>query len=205
MKTLLVALGVTLIFSATAAAGTATARSKAHSTDLTLTVSSLGTGTGTITSDPAGIDCPTVCSASFAPGTLVWLHAKPDAGSTADGSSANCPRVYPSGKPPPGLPPGYWASVHCHFVVYADTSVQAIFNLLTTPCLVPLNRGKTVANAEFRLELASCQPVRVSLFHYAFSRTIRKGRVLIQNPRSGTQLKHSATVDLVISKGRRRR
>jgi beta-lactam-binding protein with PASTA domain len=87
----------------------------------------------------------------------------------------------------------------------ADTPVQAIFNLVTTPCLVPLNRGRTVAEAEFRLELASCQPNRAGLFFYAFSRTVRKGRVLFQLPRSGTQLTHQAMVGLVVSKGRRRR
>jgi hypothetical protein len=199
MRTLLVALGVTLVFSAAAAAGTATGRSRMHPGDEKLTVSRLGTGPGTVTSNPAGIDCPTVCSAQFAPGTPVFLHPKSDSRSTFDGFSWNCPQVYPPQKlsPPPGLFP------ECSIFLEADASVRVIFNLVTTPCLVPQNRGRTPANAAFRLELASCHPYRANVFHYAFSRTIRKGLVLFQKPRSGTRLAHGARVDLVISKGRR--
>jgi hypothetical protein len=200
MKTLVVAFSAALIFAAAASAGTAGGWSKAHSTDETVTVSSLGTGTGTITSTPAGIDCPTVCSASFPDYTNVILHETPDSGSTADGYSPNCQRL-----PPPGKTPGpvNWFGSPCR--VEGDAPVKAIFNLVTTPCLVPLNRGRTVDVAKFRLELASCQPNRFGVLHYAFSRTIRKGRVLFQNPRSGTQLNHRAMVGLVVSEGRPRR
>lgn len=201
MKTLFVALGVALVFSAVAPAGTATSRSKAHPGDQKLTVSILGTGAGKVTSSPAGIDCPTVCSASFSIGTEVFLRPKPDSTSTFDGFSGNCPQLYPPGKIP--VPPGVFPE--CHIFAFADASVRVIFNLKTTPCLVPRNRGRTVADAEFRLGLAGCQPYRLLLDKHVFSRTIRKGLVLFQKPRSGTQLKHDARVVLVISKGRRRR
>ena len=44
-------------------------------TGVTLTVTEAGTGTGTVSSAPAGISCPTTCSANFASGTSVTLTA----------------------------------------------------------------------------------------------------------------------------------
>jgi hypothetical protein len=55
-----------------------------------LAVTRDGTGTGTVTSSPAGIDCGTVCSASFAPGTAVGLTAAADAGSRFAGWGGAC-------------------------------------------------------------------------------------------------------------------
>ena len=51
------------------------------------TVTNSGTGNGTVTSSPAGINCGSVCSASFNSGTLVTLTATPAAGSTFAGWS----------------------------------------------------------------------------------------------------------------------
>jgi hypothetical protein len=42
-------------------------------------------GGGQVTSNPAGIDCGTTCSASYTDGTSVTLTAQPDANSTFDG------------------------------------------------------------------------------------------------------------------------
>lgn len=42
-----------------------------------ITVTTAGSGTGTITSDPTGINCPTVCSASFPQNTQVTLTETP--------------------------------------------------------------------------------------------------------------------------------
>ncbi len=47
-----------------------------------LTVSISGTGSGTVTSSPSGINCGSVCSASFARDTQVVLTATPDGDST---------------------------------------------------------------------------------------------------------------------------
>ena len=55
-----------------------------------LTVSRAGTGEGTVTSDPAGIDCGTSCSADFVNGTTVELTAAADSGSTFTGWSGAC-------------------------------------------------------------------------------------------------------------------
>ena len=52
-----------------------------------LTVSRTGTGGGRVTSDPAGINCGSACSAGFAAGTVVTLAAFPDQGSIFAGWS----------------------------------------------------------------------------------------------------------------------
>ena len=51
----------------------------------TLTIVQSGGGSGTVTSNPAGINCGSVCSASFIDGTLVTLAATPASGSTFAG------------------------------------------------------------------------------------------------------------------------
>jgi len=47
-----------------------------------LTVAKVGAGSGTVTSEPAGIDCGSGCSSTFAHNTVITLTATPDAGST---------------------------------------------------------------------------------------------------------------------------
>ncbi len=55
-----------------------------------LSISKQGAGSGTVTSSPAGIDCGTSCSASYAVGTEVTLTAQPDAGSTFENWEGDC-------------------------------------------------------------------------------------------------------------------
>jgi uncharacterized repeat protein (TIGR03803 family) len=55
-----------------------------------LTVSLAGTGSGSVTSSPAGITCPSTCSAAFSNGTVVTLTATAAAGSTFAGWSGAC-------------------------------------------------------------------------------------------------------------------
>lgn len=52
-----------------------------------LTVLKAGAGSGTVTSEPAGIDCGTTCSAQFDAGAVVTLTATADAGSIFTGWS----------------------------------------------------------------------------------------------------------------------
>jgi hypothetical protein len=49
---------------------------------LTVKISDTSTGSGTVTSSPSGINCGSVCSAPFDPGTLVILKAEPNEDST---------------------------------------------------------------------------------------------------------------------------
>ena len=55
-----------------------------------LTVSKSGTGNVTVTSTPAGINCGTACSATFAVGASVSLTETPDAATTFTGWSGAC-------------------------------------------------------------------------------------------------------------------
>jgi phospholipase C len=68
-------------------------------------------GTGTITSSPAGINCPTSCSANFQQGSQVTLSAAPGSSSVFGGWSGAC-----SG------------SGNCNLTIASATSVAATFN-----------------------------------------------------------------------------
>ena len=55
-----------------------------------LTVTEAGTRTGKVSSSPAGISCPSTCSASYNSGTVVILTATPGTGATFAGWSGAC-------------------------------------------------------------------------------------------------------------------
>ena len=80
--------------------------------DSTLTVNLAGTGSGTVTSDPAGINCPTTCSFAFPVGTSVLLSPTASAGSTFAGITG-CDN-YPVGQ--------------CAMTMDASKTVTARFN-----------------------------------------------------------------------------
>ena len=80
-------------------------------TAFTLSITDAGGGTGTVSSDPAGIQCGTSCSASFASGTTVTLIATPYIfGSAFTGWSGSCSGIST-----------------CSVVMNADESVTANF------------------------------------------------------------------------------
>lgn len=56
-------------------------------TSVLLTVTKAGSGAGEVRSDPAGLNCGTTCTKTFATGTVVTLIATPAAGSTFAGWS----------------------------------------------------------------------------------------------------------------------
>ena len=99
--TITAAASVTAVFNATAG--------------YAVTVTEQGTGTGTVTSTPAGINCPTTCSASFAPNTPVTLNETPGAGDTFAGWSGACT-----------------GAATCSLTVTAAESVMATFSAPVT-------------------------------------------------------------------------
>ncbi len=94
------------------AATAVTANFGGSTNNFALTVSPAGTGTGTVTSAPAGISCPTTCSANFASGTAVTLTAAAAEGSTFAGWTGS----------------GCSGTGTCVVTVTAATAVTATFN-----------------------------------------------------------------------------
>jgi hypothetical protein len=68
-------------------------------------------------------------------------------------------------------------------------------------CLVPAVVGKTLARAKAAIKGRHCRSGRVTR---AYSKKVRKGRVLAQRPKAGKHLENGARVNLVVSRGRRR-
>ncbi len=65
-----------------------------------VTVTENGSGSGTVSSQPAGINCPTVCVAPFTDNSPVMLTASPAQGSSFGGFSSNCTPSNPQTNPP---------------------------------------------------------------------------------------------------------
>jgi len=110
----------------TITAGTTVVANFAQSTNnFTLSVNEAGTGTGTVTSSPAGINCPTTCSASFTSGQVA-LTATAASGSTFAGWSgvAGCP-----------------GTGTCTVTVSAAVTVTARFNSGNSPVTIGLAPG----------------------------------------------------------------
>jgi beta-lactam-binding protein with PASTA domain len=71
------------------------------------------------------------------------------------------------------------------------------------PCLVPKIVGKTLAKAKTALRKRHCRAGKVTVTR-AYSKRVRKGKVLAQKPKAGKKLKNGAKVSLVLSRGKRR-
>ncbi|HET7380185.1 MAG TPA: Ig-like domain repeat protein [Gaiellales bacterium] len=67
-------------------------------------------------------------------------------------------------------------------------------------CHVPRLRGKSLAAAKVRLRQWGCSSGKIER---AFSKRVRRGRVISEKPGPGKQLAERAKVDLVVSKGKR--
>ncbi|MFZ0814235.1 MAG: hypothetical protein WAM78_01880, partial [Candidatus Sulfotelmatobacter sp.] len=89
-----------------------------------MAVTMAGTGTGTITSSPAGINCPTTCSASFPQNTKVTLSETPGANSAFTSWSGACT-----------------GAANCSVTVTAAESVTATFSPAVTYALTVTNAG----------------------------------------------------------------
>jgi alpha-tubulin suppressor-like RCC1 family protein len=88
-----------------------------------LSVVKSGAGNGTVSSLPAGIDCGSVCSASYIVGSTVTLTATPDGTSTFTGWSGACT-----------------GTGTCSVAVEGAISVSASFGA-GTPCVVQVTAG----------------------------------------------------------------
>jgi List-Bact-rpt repeat protein len=115
--------------------------------NLTVSVS----GNGTVTSAPAGINCPTTCSASFAPGTQVTLTATAASGSTFTGWGSPLANI---------LPPICSGTAPCTVTVTmnSDQIVTAAFTQNVSQTLsVSLigNRGGTVTSSPLGIDCGS--------------------------------------------------
>jgi hypothetical protein len=118
------------------------------SVNRTLTVSRTGTGTGTVTSSPAGINCGSICTATYTNGTSVTLTAAADLYSTFTGWSGGC-----SG------------TGTCTITMDGDKSVSANFNFSPPPIRISQvyggggNSGSTYTNDYIELYNAGSTPV----------------------------------------------
>jgi hypothetical protein len=69
------------------------------------------------------------------------------------------------------------------------------------PCVVPKLKATTLRTTRSRLAKAHCMLGRVKR---AYSRKVKKGRVISQTPRPGAQLPERSKVSVIVSRGRRR-
>jgi PASTA domain len=67
-------------------------------------------------------------------------------------------------------------------------------------CVVPNVKGKAVARARTLLSARRCRLGRVAR---AYSRKVKKGRVIFQSRRPGLRLARGTRVNVVVSRGRR--
>jgi PASTA domain-containing protein/List-Bact-rpt repeat protein len=149
--------------------------------DKTLTLTKAGSGTGMVTSTPGGISCGSACTHAFNHGTAVTLTAVASARSRFAGWSGDC-----SG------------AGTCALTMSANRSVTATFKVL---CVVPKVKGKKLRAAKRALRKAHCSAGKVTT---AFSRSVKKGRVISQKPKPGKKLAAGSKVKLKVSKGKKK-
>ena len=75
--------------------------------------------------------------------------------------------------------------------------------LLNTPglCTVQDVKRQTLAAAKRAIARANC---RVGKIRRAYSKSVKRGRVISQKPKPGTVLPNRGKVNLVVSRGRKR-
>jgi Pro-kumamolisin, activation domain/IPT/TIG domain/PASTA domain len=145
-----------------------------------LAVHKSGTGSGTVTSVPAGISCGKKCSHAYPFGTVVTLKEKAAKSSTFVKWSGAC-----SGE------------LTCKVTAKAALTVTAKFALKN--CVVPNVRGASFSAAKRALQAHFCSAGKIK---HALSSRVKKGRVISQNPKPGSHLRHGGKVSLTVSEGK---
>ena len=105
---------------------------------VTVTISKVGTGSGTVASSPAGLNCGTVCAASYLSGTLVTLTVTPDPGTIFNGWSGGCTGTAP-----------------CTLAGNAPVAVTARFSILHYPLTVTKSGDGTVTSSPAAIHCGS--------------------------------------------------
>jgi hypothetical protein len=84
----------------------------------------------------------------------------------------------------------------------ANPDAYSVSELLNTPgfCTVQNVKGKTVPAAKRTIARANC---RVGKIRRAYSKSVKKGRVISQKPTFGAVLRGGGKVNLVVSRGRK--
>jgi len=107
--------------------GGASVGSGTHPGPFELSVQAAGAGGGTISSNPAGINCGTACSASFANGTQVMLTETAAANSSFTGWTGSC-----SG-----------SNSTCTLTLSASQQVTASFNIIQNAAVLTVSESGT--------------------------------------------------------------
>ena len=83
----------------------------------------------------------------------------------------------------------------------SGNNTAALETTVRAPCIVPNVKGKPLPAAKRGLAAAHCKAGKVTR---KYSSKVKKGRVISQDEPPGTRLAPGTTVDLVVSRGRRR-
>ena len=83
----------------------------------------------------------------------------------------------------------------------AAPDLSRTFSIAPAPCRVPKVVGKRVASAKRTIAQRHCRTGKVG---YAYSRTRKKGIVILQSRRPGRVLPARSKINLIVSRGRRR-
>ena len=182
-----------------------------------LTASALGTtaGTETVTVDPGPAMALTVSPASAvvpASGSQTFTASAVDAYGNSVPSGAARWSVRPAALGTVSPASGGSTTFRARKAAGAGSVVVSVGALSAAApvtvaararagCLVPRLRDKTLRAARRALSSRHCTLGRV---RHAYSRTIRRGRVVSQSPRAGAHRTRGARVRVVVSRGRRR-
>jgi len=87
-----------------------------------------------------------------------------------------------------------------HRTAKRGPAVNLVVSRGAPPCVVPRVRGKSLKATRRAMAAAHCAVGRINR---AYSRTIRKGRVVTEKPGPGRKLHEGAKVVLTVSKGKK--